>query len=286
MASSTPRAQAGVAVGVVAWRQAHGELARCLDAIERQEGARRIAGVWVRDNAEGWSAYELERWAASPGRRLPLVVDEGENLGFGPAHNRLRAMAAEAGADAYWCLNPDAIAHPACLDAYVAALARHGASSLFDALSEPVPHPKGFEPGTGLTAWCSGVSLFATMATWDAIGGFDPALPLYAEDVDLSWRARAAGVACRTVPDALVSHWAFDRPEREPAMWAGALRLAVKWGEPTLARTAISELRRLGHPGGADPSGILAGVRPVDRALREAAGCDFDHGLVFAPPTW
>jgi N-acetylglucosaminyl-diphospho-decaprenol L-rhamnosyltransferase len=286
MASSMPRARAGVAVGIVAWRQQPGELARCLGALERQDGAERIVGVFVRDNAAGWSALELERWTASPDRRIPLWVEEGDNLGFGPAHNRLRAEAAKAGADAYWCLNPDALVHPGCLEAYVAAVARHGASSLFDAVTEPVPHPKGFEPGTGLTSWCSGVSLFGTMAAWDAVGGFDPALPLYAEDVDLSWRARATGLACRTVPEALVAHWAFDRPEREPAMWLGALRLAVKWREPALVRSALEELRRLGHPAGADPSSVLSGVSPVDRSLRDAAGCDFGHGLVFATPTW
>lgn len=286
MGAPTPRPQAGVAVGIVAWRQRPGELTRCLASLERQDGAERIVGIFVRDNADGWSALELERWSRAADRRIPVFVDEGTNLGFGPAHNRLRAQAAEAGADAYWCLNPDALAHPGCLEAYVSAVTRHGAGALFDALTEPVPHPKGFEPGTGLTAWCSGVSLFATMGAWDATGGFDPALPLYAEDVDLSWRARAAGLACRTVPEALVAHWAFDRPEREPAMWLGALRLAVKWGEPTLARTALEELRRLGHPAGADPSPVLAGVVPVDRAVRDAAGCDFDHGLVFAEPTW
>ncbi len=41
---------------------------------------------------------------------------------------------------------------------------------------------------------------------WDALGGFDPQLPLYRDDLDLCWRAWRAGHEVRVVPDAVVHH--------------------------------------------------------------------------------
>ena len=41
---------------------------------------------------------------------------------------------------------------------------------------------------------------------WDALGGFDPQLPLYRDDLDLCWRAWRAGHQVRVVPEAIVHH--------------------------------------------------------------------------------
>ncbi|MGE0820149.1 MAG: glycosyltransferase [Candidatus Nanopelagicales bacterium] len=41
---------------------------------------------------------------------------------------------------------------------------------------------------------------------WDALGGFDPALPFFREDVDLCWRARLAGHRVLVATDAVVHH--------------------------------------------------------------------------------
>lgn len=41
---------------------------------------------------------------------------------------------------------------------------------------------------------------------WEDLGGFDPALPLYRDDLDLCWRAWRAGHEVRVVPTAVVHH--------------------------------------------------------------------------------
>lgn len=41
---------------------------------------------------------------------------------------------------------------------------------------------------------------------WDKLGGFDPALPLFFDDVDFGWRAARAGYRIRTAPRAVVFH--------------------------------------------------------------------------------
>ena len=54
--------------------------------------------------------------------------------------------------------------------------------------------------------WLSGCALAVDRAAFTAIGGFDPAYFLYAEDVDLGVRLRGAGGRLVTVPDARVVH--------------------------------------------------------------------------------
>lgn len=41
---------------------------------------------------------------------------------------------------------------------------------------------------------------------WTALGGFDPALPMYRDDLDLCWRAWRAGHEVRVVPSAVIHH--------------------------------------------------------------------------------
>lgn len=54
--------------------------------------------------------------------------------------------------------------------------------------------------------WLSGCALAVDRAAFTAVGGFDPAYFLYAEDVDLCVRLRTAGGRLVTVPEAHVAH--------------------------------------------------------------------------------
>lgn len=43
-------------------------------------------------------------------------------------------------------------------------------------------------------------------SVWDALGGFDPGLPSYCDDIDFGWRAARAGHRARVAPRAVVFH--------------------------------------------------------------------------------
>ena len=58
--------------------------------------------------------------------------------------------------------------------------------------------------------------LFASRALFERIGGWDERFFLYFEDVDLSWRARAAGFAAACVPAIEVIHESGYDPLRLP----------------------------------------------------------------------
>ncbi|MGK3710567.1 glycosyltransferase [Arthrobacter sp. IK3] len=124
---------------------------------------------------------------------------------------------------------------------------------------------------------------------WDALGGFDPALPGTGDDIDLCWRNRLAGNRVVVVPSARVRH-AGSRPN--PAASARAarkaevflrLKHAPGWQVPFLALGAVLGgfgrfflgmlAKDPGYAAGSLVSSIAAVLRPVDlyRSRRKAA---------------
>jgi GT2 family glycosyltransferase len=51
---------------------------------------------------------------------------------------------------------------------------------------------------------------------WDLVGGFDPAMALFREDVDFCWRVHAAGYRVRVITDAVVYHVEASARRRRP----------------------------------------------------------------------
>ena len=226
-------------------------LDRCLRSLRPEQDAGR-ATVAVVDNAPGDGSATLVR-ERHPGVTL---VEPGTNLGFGAAVD-LGAHGAEA---AWICpANADIAVRPGALAALATAGATDpGAGVLAPRLVMPdggTQHSVHPFPGLRFAAafnagvverspalrrrfvlegswdpdearrvpWAHGAFLAVRRAAWDAIGGFDPAMWMYAEDLDVCWRAARAGWATRYVPEARVDHevaastataWGDDRARR------------------------------------------------------------------------
>jgi N-acetylglucosaminyl-diphospho-decaprenol L-rhamnosyltransferase len=159
--------------------------------------------------------------------------------------------------------------------------------SLVEARQFPEEHPKHYDPVTGLTLWASGACLLIPRRIYETIDGFDPNIFMYMEDVDYSWRAKAAGYSVRVAPRALFAHSVLDRQPNlliEKYYYFSARYLAHKWAATTqqksfesviLERRYVEELPplpELTHP---------ASRRPVD--LSPAV---FDWGFAYAPLRW
>ncbi|MDN5855648.1 MAG: glycosyltransferase family 2 protein, partial [Actinomycetia bacterium] len=52
----------------------------------------------------------------------------------------------------------------------------------------------------------SSAGMLVKRETWDALGGFDPALPMYFDDVDFGWRVARHGGRTRAVPRSVIFH--------------------------------------------------------------------------------
>lgn len=210
-----------VAVAVVS----HGTrdlLARCLESLAGHE-------VWVVDNASADGSADMVR------RRFPDVhlIASRENLGYGRAANLALARSR-----ASWLVaaNADVVVRPGALQALMRT-GDPGAGILAPRLVRPdgstqhsihrfptvplaVAHTLG-APGLGdrllldgrtdldrerRVDWAHGALLAVRREAWEALGGYDDRHWLYAEDLDLCWRARELGWATRYVPGAVVEH--------------------------------------------------------------------------------
>lgn len=266
-----------IACGIVTYNSDPVQLSRCLAsaqvAIERA-GAVPGAGVWLIDNGEPTAAGLLARFAP---HRLP----SRGNLGFGAAHNLLMAAAFADGADLYVATNPDGFFHPDCLD-HLARMttATHG-RALIEALQFPDEHPKIYDQADFETPWASGACLAISRPLYEAIGGFDDTFFMYCEDVDLSWRARAAGFEVKTSPSALFYHSVADRDPAaiDPYLLKSGLILARKWQAPAAFVANIKD--RL------DASGLpMPDLPPIEPTTHGLHVPDFSRMFHFAPVRW
>lgn len=235
-----------VSAAVVSWNTRE-LLRRCLTALGAED-----VDVHVVDNGSSDGSRELVR------DEFPAAAlyEPDRNLGFGAAVNLVAARTRTP-----WLLiaNADTAPEPGALAGLLEAGARDPRAG---ALAPRLRLPDGSDqhsaypfPTLGLLAafngglaeraprvadrlcleghwdarrarrvpWAVGAFLLVRRDAWDAAGGFDPALWLYAEDLDLGWRLRRAGWHTRHVPQAIVAHesaastrqaWGEERTQR------------------------------------------------------------------------
>jgi len=218
-----------VAVAVVSWNT-RDLLRHCLRSLVDQSPAE----VWVVDNAsqDGSAAMVAQEFPS-----VRLVASE-RNLGFGPAVNLVAAQTA-----APWIApaNADVELRPSALRALLDAGERHPRTGILAPRLElpagetqhsvyafpTIPFTARFNLGFHRRVgdrlclegfwdpsrerdvdWAIGAFLLVRRAAWDAAGGFDQGQWMYAEDLDLGWRAARAGWSTRYVPSARVLHHA------------------------------------------------------------------------------
>ncbi len=213
---------------------------------------------------------------------VPVSIHgDGENSGFGKAHNRLMQQAFAKGCDLYIAANPDGIFHPNAVQSLVSMMEAHHYRLLAEATQFPAEHPKIYDPVTFETTWASGACLAISRTLYEKIGGFDDMFFMYCEDVDLSWRARAAGFPVKICPTAFFMHSVTNR-EDSPATRAMSLRsgilLARKWNSQEFEQWLTGELAALNE---APPEFI---PQQVTTEMQKMA--DFSHQFSFSKTRW
>ena len=223
---------AEVAAAVVSWNTRE-LLERCLRALEPDVRAG-LAEVHVVDNGstDGSPALVRERfpWAA--------LAEPGENLGYGCAVN---LVAGRTSTPWLAAANADVEVEPGALERMLAAGRESGAGSVaprlilpdgstqhsvfgfaglpsllafngglhrvVPALGERLLIPGHWDPERRRTVpWAMGALLLLRREAFEAVGGFDPAQWMYAEDVDLAWRLGRRGWHTLYEPSARVRH--------------------------------------------------------------------------------
>jgi N-acetylglucosaminyl-diphospho-decaprenol L-rhamnosyltransferase len=230
---------------------------------------------------EALQPLEVERAAGEV-----VVVNPGQNLGFGAGVNRGLAVVAGWPTPPEWVLvsNADLWVHPGALAALRTALEARPAWALmgprifteegevypsvrrFPSFVDAAGHAllalwrpenrftKRYNPGTpsgqGVEAagWISGSCFLARRQALEELGGFDEAYFMYAEDMDLCWRAHQAGWGVGFAGAASVTHIQGVSTARHPyqmmvAHHRSALRFTLRttsgWRRAVLPLAAL-----------------------------------------------
>jgi GT2 family glycosyltransferase len=111
---------------------------------------------------------------------------------------------------------------------------------------------------------------------------------MYLEDIDLSWRARAAGFYVKVSPKALFGHAVLNRehsPQTEKFFFLSGRYLAFKWQNPTFLKWAEQELVKRGHFTSASQLPALPKVDFSSAGLNPEVP-DFEHYFHFSAARW
>lgn len=216
-----------VAIIVLSWNGLR-DTARCLESLGRLDapGGAEIT-VWVVDNASTDGSIEKLPQQFSWAR----YIRNDSNLRYAGGNNVGIKAALEDGAGFIMLLNNDTEVDPALVGDLLADADANPGAGLFAPLildaggrvwfggggvsralgftwhrrlgQSPPPRDRPSET----TGYVTGCCLFARRQVFERTGPLDEGFYLYAEDTDLSLRARDAGFECRLVPRARVVHY-------------------------------------------------------------------------------
>ena len=87
----------------------------------------------------------------------------------------------------------------------------------------PYEHPKYYDPITLETNWSSHACILIRKSAYEKVGGYEPKIFMYAEDVELSYRFRAFGYHLKYCPSAVVRHFTYEEANQvKPLQFQGS----------------------------------------------------------------
>jgi GT2 family glycosyltransferase len=226
-----------VDLSVVTWRSEPAGLAALFASLAESAGKLELH-LFVHDNspepAERDAIRAMPELAAGAFASV-TVEGTGENAGFGRGQN---ANARRGASPFILVINPDCVVEPGALERLVAiAAADDAAVGAWEMRQVPYEHPKAYDPASLDTPWASGAATLLRRKAWESVGGFDEKIFLYGEDVDFSWRLRAAGWRVTYQPRCAVVHNTYrSAGEVKPMQVFGGVRtnlgLRFRYGGP------------------------------------------------------
>jgi GT2 family glycosyltransferase len=177
----------------------------------------------VRDNGSTDDTISwLQRYQEdNKNRYLGISFEAGGNLGFGKGHN---ANLAKAQSAFFLVTNVDLEFEPDTLvELLIQACGDGPEVAQWECRQKPYEHPKHYNPVNGDVLWCSSACALFRTAALREVGGYEPHLFMYGEDVELSYRLRDNGYRLRYVPKATVWHYTYEEAAQvKPMQFLGS----------------------------------------------------------------
>ncbi len=168
--------------------------------------------VWHNDSGPDNTPELLDVYRQMRDRGLSLEIEGSNvNMGFGPGINAML----ESTENRYVLLmNQDAIPEPGSLRELWSVANRDALDvAAWEMRQIPYEHPKAYDPVTLDVEWVSGAAVLLRTQALKGVGGFEPRIFMYGEDVELSWRLRCAGWRLRYLARAAVVHRTYSKAD-------------------------------------------------------------------------
>ncbi len=182
----------------------------CFTSLLQSEYDLKKVHIYVVDNASSdHSVDALKKFKEQNGKKFSgfSILESDKNLGFGKANN-LGFSKGES--DIVCFFNIDTEVFPDTLQNLEKEIqSSEEDAALWELRQFPYEHPKLYDPLTHAASWCSGAAFAVRRSVFEQVNGFDEAIFMYAEDVDLSWRIRSYGYQLKYVPNSVITHYAY-----------------------------------------------------------------------------
>jgi GT2 family glycosyltransferase len=178
--------------------------------------------VFVRDNGStDETLHLLDELRAEDICFASVQVESGDNVGFGKGHN---ANLARGKSPYFFVSNLDLTFEKEAIARIVTqALADDVSIASWELRQKPFEHPKYYDPVSMLTSWSSGACVLFRRQAIMSVGGFEPRIFMYGEDVELSYRLRASGFKLKYCPEAVCWHYSYGAAEEvKPLQFLGS----------------------------------------------------------------
>lgn len=168
--------------------------------------------VWHNDSGPDTTPELQDVYRQMRDRGLSLEIEGLHvNMGFGPGIN---AMLESTETSYVLLMNQDAIPEPGSLRELWSVANRDAPDvAAWEMRQIPYEHPKAYDPVTLDVEWVSGAAVLLRTKALKGVGGFEPRIFMYGEDVELSWRLRCAGWRLRYLARAAVVHRTYSKAD-------------------------------------------------------------------------
>lgn len=170
----------------------------------------------------------------------------GINVGFGHGHNE---NFKKCKSEFILTVNPDIEFDKKSIEhIFDTALNDEAKIASWEFRQIPFEHPKIYDPVTLITSWSSSACILFRKSALNKVKGYDEKIFMYCEDVDLSWRLRAAGYLLKYIPTAICIHHTYSENKFKESQFLGSLlgnlnlryrfgnQLQIEEGENKLAK--------------------------------------------------
>ncbi|MBB4105977.1 glycosyltransferase family 2 protein [Allorhizobium borbori] len=275
-----------ITMGIVLFNNELDEIKRLLRSIARSKGLDGVTLVTTVINNGAPLEDEMIEMIESFG--VKILENPDGNIGSSAGHTRLMKHAfTDLDAVAYMTLNPDGFFHPQALERMVRMAHRHEWTAAIEAAQLPNENGKYFNPDTFDTEWAVTACAMFTRKIWEKVGGFDPNIFLYCDDVDYGWEIRRAGFTVKYCPWAYYFHDYASRTAvsaffRQNRLEAGRY-LGHKWRNPKFREMCEEQLIKFGFYEAVEAMPPIDHIAPLPNGTEVA---NFKNDFHFAQKRW